>query len=583
MVGVFALGVILSIMSVISLVGMAAMGSANVATVSDNSVLVINLEGSIEERAEENPFASLMGDQLSTIGLDQIKAAIRHAKNEDKVKGIYIEAGTLTGAAPATLQEIRKDLIDFKKTGKFIVAYGDTYTQGTYYLSSVADSLVINPQGNLDWRGMAVQTMFYKDLLDKVGVSMQVVKVGTYKSAVEPFILNGMSDANREQVSVFVGEIWNQMVSDIAKSRKLTADKLNALADSCITFVPAKEYKAAKLVDKLAYSDAVPGIISNMMGVEEGDYNTVSVADLAGIAENEPKGTSGNVIAVYYAYGDIVQESTTGGFSQNAEIVGEKVIKDLKELAEDDDIKAVVLRVNSGGGSAYASEQIWHQVKNIKAKKPIVVSMGDYAASGGYYISCAADWIVAQPTTLTGSIGIFGMFPEASELINNKLGVHFDVVKTNAYSDFGAVDRPFSEGERAVLQNYINNGYDLFTRRCADGRHMSQDAIKAIAEGRVWTGMHAKKLGLVDQLGGIDDAIAVAKKKAKIDEASIVAYPGKASFLDNLINEAKGNTYADAQMQAALGEYYNMFSVMRNCTSKQGIQASLPYYLMWNL
>lgn len=586
MVGVFALCVILAVMSIISLVGMAAMGSSATTTVKDNSVLVIKLDGQIDERATNNPFAALMGGSLEEpCGLDEIMLAIDHAKNEDKVKGIYIEAGSISGAAPATLQEIRNALVDFKKTGKFIMAYGDTYSQGTYYISSVADSLVINPQGLIEWRGLASQTMYYKDLFEKIGVSMQVVKVGTYKSAVEPFLLNEMSDANREQITVFEGEIWDQILADVSKSRSLKKEKLSELADSAIMFKKATEYKKEKLVDKLAYSDDVPSVIANMMKVDgPDDYSTITVKELASIASSEPKGTSGDIVAVYYAYGDIVEEASNSGFSQSNEIVGKKVIKELKDLADDDDVKAVVLRVNSGGGSAYASEQIWHQVMNIKAKKPIVVSMGDYAASGGYYISCAADWIVAQPTTLTGSIGIFGTFPEAGELLNNKLGVHFSTVKTNQYADFGDISRPLTEGERAVLQNYINNGYDLFTKRCADGRKMKQDAIKAIAEGRVWTGVHAKKIGLVDQLGSLEDAIAVAKKKAKLDDCSVITYPAKPDVFANLLDEMNNSgSYADAQMKDALGEYYNMFSNIKAMSTRTGVQASMPYYLMWNL
>ncbi len=585
MIGVFALVVIISVISIISLVGMAAVGSGNTASVSDNSVLVINLNGSIAERADENPFAGLMGNNMLTeTGLDDILTAIKHAKDEDKVKGIYIESGNFEGASPATLQEIRNALADFKKdSGKFIVSYGDSYSQGAYYLCSLADSVIINPQGMIEWIGLASQTMYFKDFFEKVGVSMQVVKVGTYKSAVEPFLLNEMSDANREQITVFEGEIWSNMVADISKSRKLSADKLNQLADSGIVFDLTTKYLKEKLVDKLAYSDEVPAIISNMMKVDKDDYNTISVKDLASIASSEPKGTSGNILAVYYAYGDIV-ETPSEGFSTENEIVGTKVIKDLQELAEDDDVKAVVLRVNSGGGSAYASEQIWHQVMNIKSKKPIIVSMGDYAASGGYYISCAADWIVAQPNTLTGSIGIFGTFPEASELLNDKIGVHFNTVKTNNFADFGDFSRQLSETERNTLQRYINNGYDLFTRRCADGRHMKQDSIKVIGEGRVWTGQHAKQIGLVDQLGGLDDAIAVAKKKASLDECSIITYPAKKDIFADLLNEVNGNgTYADAQMKQALGEYYGVFTTIRKASRRTGIQASMPYQVKWNL
>lgn len=581
-VGLFIFGIVMMFLSVLTLVGMTAASSGG--SIEDNSVLVIKLEGSLEERAEKNPFASLLGNSLlSSSGLDEMLSAIKRAETEDDIKGIYLESGSFSGATPAMLQELRGALADFKKTGKFIVSYADTYTQGTYYVCSVADSVLINPKGVLEWRGMAMQTMYFKDLLDKVGVQMQIFKVGTYKSAVEPYILNEMSDANREQLTVLSDEIWGQMTADVAKSRKVTSEKLNQLADSAIIFADATEYKKAKLVDKLTYSDDVPNVIANMMKVDKDDYHTITASTLAGISKSEPKSTSGNIVAVYYAYGEIVDEVSTSSLSNDHQIVGSKTIEDLKKLADDDDVKAVVLRVNSPGGSAYASEQIWHQVMNIKSKKPIVVSMGGYAASGGYYISCAADHIVAEPTTLTGSIGIFGMFPEGSELINKKLGVHSSVVKTNEYADFGNYTRPMNEGEKAVLQQYINRGYELFTKRCADGRKMSQDSIKVIGEGRVWTGVHAKQLGLVDQLGSLEDAIAIAKKKAKVDECSIISYPGETSVFEQLLNETSGDSYADRKMQEIFGEYYTMFSNLKNINQKTGIQASLPYYLMFNL
>lgn len=581
-VGLIVFGLVMAIFSVVTLIGMA--GSSSNVKLQDNSVLVIKLNGSIEERSEQNPLASLLGNSgMEQQGLEDILSAIQRAETEDDIKGIYLEAGSLSGSTPASLQEIRDALVKFKKTGKFIVSYGDNYSQGTYYLCSVADNVLINPKGILEWRGMAIQTMFFKDLLDKVGVAMQVFKVGTYKSAVEPYILNETSEANREQTATFANEIWKEMNEDVAKSRKISADQLNKLADEGIFFKDTKEFKKQKLVDKLVYSDEVPNVIAEMMGVDKEDYNTITASELAGIASNEPKGTTGNIIAVYYAYGDIVEETSPTSFGGGHSIVGSKTVDELRKLADDEDVKAVVLRVNSPGGSAYASEQIWHQVMNIKSKKPIIVSMGGYAASGGYYISCAADWIVAEPTTLTGSIGIFGMFPETSELMNNKLGVHTSVVKTNEYADFGNTTRPMNEGEKAIMQDYINRGYELFTKRCADGRKMKQDSIKTIAEGRVWTGVHAKSIGLVDQLGSLEDAIAVAKKKAKVDECTVLSYPGKTSVFENLLNEVSGDSYADKKMYETFGEYYKAFSNIKNINSKTGIQASLPYYLMFNL
>ena len=582
-VGIILVVVIITILSIMGLVGMASMGSVT-ANVKDNSVLVIQLEGSISERSEENPFGNLLGNAaLTDQGLDDILKAIERAKTEPKVKGIYIESGTFAGAMPASLEAIRDALLDFKKEGKFIVAYGDLYTQGAYYLCSAADSVIVNPQGLIEWTGLSSTVTYYKDLLDKVGVDMQVVKVGTYKSAVEPFLLSEMSDANREQMETYDNEIWSEMTKAVSKSRGISVAKLNELADSMMLLREATIYKKEKLVDKLAYSDAVQQIIANMMKVDSpDDYNTITVKDLAGIANNEPKGFSGDVVAVYYAVGDIVDESTSD-WNYSPEIVGKTVIKDLQKLADDDDVKAVVLRVNSGGGSAYASEQIWHQVMNIKSKKPIVVSMGDMAASGGYYISCAADYIYAEPTTITGSIGIFGMFPNAGELLNDKLGVHFSTVKTNQFSDFGDISRPFTEQERAIAQRYINNGYELFTKRCADGRKMKQDDIKKIGEGRVWTGVHAKQIGLVDELGGLDAAIAKAKKLAKLDEASIMNYPAKSNIIDDLLNEMKGSSYADKQLKETLGDYYPIWANMKKVNQRTGIQAALPYFLKFKL
>lgn len=581
-VGVVLVGVVLSLLSLLTLVGLTATQSSP--RVPDNALLVIRLDGQLAERSQENPLADLLGnDALEQQGLDDLLRAIHTAKTNDKVKGIYIESGLFAGASPAMLQELRQALLDFKSAKKPIIAYGDQYTQGAYYLCSVADSLIINSQGMLDWKGLSVQSLYFKDLLDKLGVKMEIFKVGTYKSAVEPYFLNEMSEANREQITVFCGEVWNRMVGEVSKSRGIPVAKLQTLADSLQTVRPAKTYKANKLVDKLAYSDEVPQIIARTLGMEDADdYETVSVADMASVAENTPKGTSGKVVAVYYATGTIVESQSTS-FTNEEQIVGRNVVADLQELAEDDDVQAVVLRVNSPGGSAYASEQIWHQVKNIEAKKPIVVSMGGYAASGGYYISCAADWIVAEPTTLTGSIGIFGTFPVAEKLLNDKLGIHFQTVNTNAMSDFGNISREMNEGERLALQCHVNNGYELFTQRCADGRKTTKQHIKQIAEGRVWTGEHAKRLGLVDQLGNLDDAVEMAKKLAGMEDATVLTYPAKSSFLDNLLNEASGDSYAETQLRNTLGEFFPFFQTLRSLRPTGEVQAALPYYFKFNL
>ena len=580
-VGLVVAGILMGIFSMLMFMGMAMGTSAP--KVEENSVLVMKLDGTLSERAEENPFDMLMGGAgTSALSLENMLKAVELAKENENIKGLYVEAGMLSGASPAMLQELRDAIVDFKKDGKFVLSYGDTYTQGAYYVCSAADSVVVNPQGMVDWHGMSMQTMFFKEILDKLGVKVQVFKVGTYKSAVEPFIGTEMSDANREQMEVFTSEIWDEMLADVSESRKISVEELNQVADTVTLLCETSFYLDEKLVDKVAYSDEIPQMICNMMDVDdEDDYNTITVNEMASIASNKPKDDSGNVVAVYYAYGDIVNTPSSGISSE--EIASSVVIRDLEELAEDDDVKAVVLRVNSGGGSAYASEQIWHQVMNIKSKKPIVVSMGGMAASGGYYISCAADYIFAEPTTLTGSIGIFGMIPEVSELVTEKIGLHSETVKTNKYADFGDLTRPMNEDEKAVMQASVNRGYELFTKRCADGRGMEQDSIKAVAEGRVWTGLHALELGLVDQLGGLDDAIAEAKKRAEIESCTVKSYPGTSSFIDKLSGAVGGDSYADAKMKEILGDYYGTFSYMKRMTTERGVMAKSPYTYRFGL
>ena len=578
--GIVILFLFMLLMGVISIMSMSSQSSVKV---KDGSVLEINLTGNMSERKEDNPLASLLGNpNANNISHENVMKAIKKAKEDEKIKGIYIQGGILTGATPAMLEEIHDALVDFKSSKKKIVAYADNYSQGSYYLASVADSIVINPLGMLNWDGLASQTMYPKDMLDKLGVKMEIFKVGTYKSAVEPYMRSDMSDENREQLTVMQDEMWSRMKADVGKSRKLSVDKLNALADSGMTFADVNIYKSSKLIDKTAYSDEVPQLIANTLGVDKDDYHVISVDDLASSMSNEPKGTSGNIIAVYYAYGTIVDEAASG-LGAGAEIVGQKVSKDLLKLAEDDNVKALVLRVNSGGGSAYASEQIWHSVEKVKAKKPVVVSMGGLAASGGYYISSGANWIVAEPMTLTGSIGIFGMFPIAKELLNDKLGVHYHTVKTNEYADFGDFSRDMSEGEKRMLQGYVNRGYELFTQRCAMGRKVSQDSIKQIGEGRVWTGEHAKKIGLVDELGGLSAALEKAKKLAKVDDYSVLNYPAKKSFFDNLFDENPADSYARGKMEETFGEFYTMFQMLKHLNPKGNIQAELPYKIKFNL
>ncbi len=579
-VGLLLFSIIATIISIVSIAGMVA--SEGVATtVEKNSILRIPLRGSLVERSEDgslpfDPTTILMGGETENISLEEALTALEKAAENKNVVGIYLEAGAF-GGTPAMVEELHDALVKFKKeSGKWIMAYGDTYSKSAYYLSSVADTIMLNPQGGVDWSGMASQLYFLKDMLEKVGVKMQVFKVGTYKSAVEPFICSEMSEANREQVTSFLTGIWNNMQKDVAESRGISQETLNAIADSQTPLAEAQQTIDNKLVDKLCYISEVKAMLKEKAGVgEDDDLHFTTLKDVAGTETVKKK--IKEEVAVYYAYGDIVDEAGNG-MSQGHQITGKGMTDDLQKLREDDNVKAVVIRVNSGGGSAYASEQIWHEVMLLKEKKPVVVSMGGMAASGGYYISCAANKIIAEPTTLTGSIGIFGMFPDPSELITQKIGVKFDGVKTNALSDFGAMGRPFNETESALLQSYIEKGYDLFTGRVADGRGIAQDSVKAIAEGRVWTGEQALSIGLVDQLGNLEDAIKVAAAEADIEKYSIGRYPAPEPWFANIMNKKK-NGYLDSQMRQMLGEYYTTFSLLRTLDKQNPIQARMPFYM----
>lgn len=570
--GVLLAGIIFTVLGIVSMVGMVA-SSDTETTVEENSILFLDMEGILSERVQDNPLQAIIGEEFKEYGLDDILASIQKAKEHENIKGIYLQAGMMD-APCASLEEIRNALKSFKESGKFIVAYGDNYTQGMYYLASVADKVIVNPQGTIAWQGLASQTIFFKDLLKKIGVEMEIFKVGTYKSAVEPFIATEMSDANREQITAFLNSTWKRLLEDISASRGISEDDLNKCADDCMTFSPAETYVANGLADTLLYKDGVLDYLKMMSGRESDEsLRTLSLEDMKNVKRNVPLDKSGNIIAVYYAYGEI--DSTP---STDEGINSKKVIRDLRKLREDETVKAVVLRVNSPGGSAFGSEQIWREVLLLKAEKPVIVSMGDYAASGGYYISCAADCIVADPTTLTGSIGIFGMFPMLENLLTDKLGLHFETVKTNRYADMGDMTRPFNDAERAALQKYINNGYKLFVQRCADGRGMSVEAIEKIAEGRVWTGATAKELGLVDELGGLDKAIEIAAQKSGIEAYSIIHHPSQESFFDSLMEPIKED-YIQGQMAETMGEYYEYVKFIQNVQNMDRIQARMPFDL----
>lgn len=573
-VGLIVFTLITGVIGVMCVVGMIA-SESSAKDVSNNTVMVLKLSGMLNERAEDTFMSQLGGSETSTIGLDDVLSAIDKAKSNDKIKGIYIEAGLMAADSYASLTAVRNALLDFKKSGKWIIAYGDVYTQGNYYVASVADKIFLNPSGQIDWHGISSQPIFLKDLMAKFGVKMQLAKVGTYKSAPEMFTADKMSDANREQVTAYVNGIWQNVCKGVSESRKISISTLNAYADNLITFSDPKDYIKYKLADKLVYSDGIKAEINKLLKNEaDADINTVSITDMKVVKSKEKKGDE---IAVYYAYGDIVDTSAGDMFSEEHNIVGKTVCDDLKKLMDDDDVKAVVLRINSGGGSAYASEQIWHYVELLKKKKPVVVSMGGMAASGGYYISSGANWIVAEPTTLTGSIGIFGMFPDYSGLLTEKLGVKFDEVKTNKHSAFGTPARPFNEEEMAYLNKYIDRGYNLFRSRVAQGRKMSVADVEKIAQGHVWLGQDALKIKLVDELGGLEKAVAKAAQLAKLKEYHTSPYPGKTDWLDKLLKQTSGSGYVREQMRDALGEYYMPFMLMKNIQTQSAIQARVPF------
>lgn len=568
--GLFLAGIALFILGILSIAGMMTMESA-APSIKPQSVLRLTLNGELQEDAPNDPLGDLFGSTYPTLSLREIQTAIQGAKENPNIDGIYIEAQTLLGATPAMIRDIRESLADFKKSGKYIIAYGDNYTQGAYYICSIADSIILNPQGQVNWCGMASQPIFYKDLLEKIGIKMQVFKVGSYKSAVEPFTATQMSDANREQVTSYLNDIWQTMLTDVSRSRSIKKDLLNEYADSMLTFRPAEELVRNGMVDSLCYIDGVSRMLRAKTGKDKGTLPLVSVKELAAATEATPK--KGDKIAVYYAYGDIVDRKTE--WSENV-IDAETVCRDLRTLREDESVKAVVLRVNSGGGSAYASEQIWHEVKLLREAKPVVVSMGGMAASGGYYISCAANYIVAEPTTLTGSIGIFGLIPDASQLLSDKLGLHFDVVKTNAHADFGTLARQFNPSEAQMMQGYIQRGYKLFTERVADGRNMKTGQVEKLAEGRVWTGRQAVENGLADANGNLQTAIKKAASLAQIKDYHTEYAPTPSPWYEGLFDQQKKD-YLNTALQETLGTYYAPLMNLRQLRQMSVLQARIPY------
>ena len=536
-----------------------ALSSSSV-TLQDQTVYRLQLKGTLVEQAqEENPFLGLMGQMpyvgsrasQETVGLDNILSNIRLAKNDDKILGIWLDGAELS-MAPASAKAIRDALLDFKQSGKWVLASAKSYGQTNYYVASAADRIVLDPTGVVDWNGLSAQKMYFTRALEKLGVEMQILKVGTFKSAVEPYFRTSMSDADRQQTMEYLGGIWDEYKSAVGASRGLSAAQLDALADRFMGLQPAKDQVEAGLVDSLVYTQDMDSLLRVFTGTK--DYHLITTGMLAQVKRPESKAQ--DKVAVLYLEGEITDEEGDG-------IVGTEVIKTFKKIRKDDAIKALVLRVNSPGGSANASEQIWRAVQKIKADSiPVVVSMGDYAASGGYYISCGADYIFAEPTTLTGSIGIFGTIPNVAKL-RDKIGVDVDGVGTNKHSDLegNMIYKGMNKEEQALMQTMIERGYDLFTSRCAEGRHVEQDYIKSIGEGRVWLGTKGKEIGIVDELGNIDDAIAKAVELAGLETYRLTFYPEVTDPYEELL-KLLDNTTEEEKMLIKVKEFCSKPRVM---------------------
>ena len=579
-VGIFAFGVIMIIFGFICLFGMVA-SSSGTPSLLDNSVMVLKLQGEISDKAEEDWLGEITGNQFNQLGMNKILSAIHKAKKEDKVKGIYLETGILQ-TDYATLQEIRGALADFKKSGKWIIAYGDNFSQGGYYLSSVANKVYVNPEGNIDWHGIASQTQYIKDVAAKFGVHFTVVKVGKYKSFTEMYTEDKMSDANREQVSRYINGLWQQILTEVSASRNINKDSLNHYADGIMAFEDSQLLKSRKLVDGFCYYDEIRDVVKKQLGLKSDEkIHQASMDDVNAAVEDS--NALDDQIAIYYCQGNIVSAASSSLYGSGQEIVSKQVIKDLQELGDDDNIKAVVLRINSGGGEAYASEQLWRAVSMLNKKKPVVVSMGGMTASGAYYMSMGAIYVMAQPTTLTGSIGIFGALPDWSDLMTQKLGFKYDEVKTNRHSSYGTAGstRHWTPEEIGILQANVNRGYALFRKRVADGRKLPVEQVEQIAQGRVWLGTDAKSIKLVDGLGNLNDAIAKAAQLAKISDYGTQEYPASADWMDQLLDRVSGTSgsYLDEQLRLTLGDLYKPFMTIRNMKEKEPVQATLPFML----
>lgn len=562
-----------------AIMGSMSFGSSKKAvSVSKHSILKIDLGTVVSERSGSeglDMMAMLQGGGMpEDLGLNTFISAVKNAAEDDKVDGIYIECNGVS-ASPATLQAMRRALKEFKKSGKWIAAYGyEGINPADYYLASVADSIYINPVGSIDLHGMASVTPYMKKLLDKVGIEMQIVRVGTFKSAVEPYMLEDMSEANRLQQEHYLGMVWKEMLDSIAADRKLQYDALNSLCDSVVFCMETKDLVAKKLADKMVYKNEMENILRARTKVDKkDDLNFVTPDDMASSLEDI---ATGDHIAVLYAVGEIDGSPSMGSTDEG--INSDKLSETIHDLMNDDNVKGLVLRVNSPGGSAFGSEQIWKALMDFKAAgKPLAVSMGDYAASGGYYISCCADRIFAERTTITGSIGIFGMIPSFNELIENKLGVHMASVKTNENGDMGALGKKLTPAQLAALQNMVNQGYELFTKRCADGRHVTQDSIKSIAEGRVWDAITAKQIGLVDDFGGIREAVAWVAQKANLGkDYKTQNYPALEDKFMAMLDKYMVTRY-ESQLRGEMGLLYDWHLQLQRILGRDRILCLMPY------
>ncbi len=572
MLGFFLSLVVIFIIVIVIVIGaISSLDDDKTVSVSSNSVLFLNLDQAITERTPKNPFGNLPivgSDEKNGIGLNDLLKSIKRAKTDDNIKCIYLNVSS-PNAGYATMREVRNALIDFKKSHKKIISYSEVYTQGAYYLASVADKIYLNPEGSLEFKGFSSELTFFKGTLEKVGVEMQVIRVGNYKSAVEPFILDKMSDYNRKQVTAYVGGLYNTFLTDIAKSRDIKKDSLYTIADQYRIQQP-QDALNYKMIDGLKYKDQILEELKGISGrTKSENIRSVDINDYS--KNNSTSGDSKNKIAVIYANGEI-----SGGEGNDNQIGSERISRAIRKARLDDDIKAIVIRVNSPGGSALASDVIWREIVLTKKEKPVIASFGDVAASGGYYIGCAADSIFVQPNTITGSIGVFGLIPNFQNLMTNKLGITFDGVKTGQYADIMATNRPMTAGEKFIIQNELNRIYSGFVSRVADGRKKSKAYIDSIGGGHVWIGTDAVQIGLADRIGSFNDAINAAAKKAKIKDFKVLEYPDVIDPLKSFMDEStdKIKTYYTKQ---ELGDNYMLYQQMKKVIASSGIQARMPF------